>query len=203
MLEHKEILNFRAFLRLIASMVWSTISVSQLTEQIWVPRYTVEKYLYVLENTFLLHQIRPRHKGRVKNEKKKQAKVYFSDTGMLRYLLGVQERIGTHKGTVVENFVCTELMTYKRGHQELMYRGTNTWGEVDFILENQAMRTIIPVEVKSGNKTNLPRSFSHFMKNHDDLIEHWYVTTHKTLTQRDNVTFLPYTQISTLYHTSS
>ena len=196
LLEQKDLIKFKTFLKLIASKVWSVFHISQLVEELWVSRYIMEKYLFVVENTFLLHKLTPRYKWWFQNEYKKKQKIYFTDIGILRYLLGVTEWIGDQKGKIIENFVCNELFVHKKHYEEILFRGTSDGGEVDFILEDQAHFTILPIEVKSWNKTHIPKSLSHFLDTYKQHITKSIITTEHTHQQREwKIFFIPYTQI--------
>ena len=196
LLENKDIIKFKQFLKLIASKIWNYISISTLVEELWVSRYILEKYMFVVENTFLLQKINPRIGWKFQNEIKKKHKIYFNDIGMLRYLLWMSERVWDFKWKIIENFVCNQILLSKQNYQELFFWWTFDGWEVDFVLEDQVKFKITPIEVKSWNKTNIPKSFSNFYEKYENKITKWIITTENTSIERWNIKIIPYIYIS-------
>jgi len=192
LLENKDLIKFKQFVKLIASKIWTHINISKLSEDLWVSKYILEKYLFVIENTFLLQKVEPWHWWKFKNEIKKQYKIYFKDIWMLRYLLWMSEWIWDFKWKVVENFVCNEIFYKKENFEEIFFWWTTDWWEVDFILENQTNFKITPIEVKSWNKLNIPKSYSWFIDRYWDKIEKWIITTELKNEKKWNISFVSY-----------
>ena len=199
MLHHKELVNFKKFLTIIAKKVGTVFSIQQIVEEMWVSRYILEKYFWVIENSFLLHQIHPRSGWKIAREMKKKTKVYFADTGILHYLLWIHASHINTQWKLVENFVCNEIKSKINKSTELLYRSNIAWWEVDFLMYNQLAGTIIPVEVKSWNKTQIPKSMSHFLDTYKEYIPKAYITTETAYAHRNkwlDIEFIPYVQIS-------
>jgi uncharacterized protein len=87
LLKEKEFASFSKFIELIAGKVTSQCNISSLCEEFGAKRKTIEKYLFVLENTFVIKLVSPYVGGNIKGEIKKYQKIYFHDTGVLRYIL--------------------------------------------------------------------------------------------------------------------
>lgn len=185
LLKSNEILKFKNFLQLMASKIWSTITIQNILDEIWVSRYVAEKYLFVVQNTFLLHTIHPFVGKKVSGEIKKKIKLYCNDIGLLRFLLWGKELIGEFKWKVIENFVANNLLIHKKEYEELLFWCTKSWTEVDFIIQDQFTKKIIPIEVKSRNKNNLPKSFSSFIDSYKEDIIAGYITTESEITKRE------------------
>ncbi len=192
LLKQNEFVNFKKFLKIVASKVGSQINISQLTEEAGLKRYIVEKYLFVIENTFLLRNISPWQWWKIKWELKKREKIYFVDIWMLRYILGYPDWIGDFKGKIVENFVLNEIFYSKANYHQVYFWGTVNGGEVDFVIQDEVLFKIYPVEVKSKNKLNIPRSLSIFMDTYNDKIEKTFITTETKFLAKNSVIFLPY-----------
>ncbi len=83
-------------------------------------------------------------------------KLYLFDMGMLRALSGLDPRVildfqfGTYKGYYAENFVLQELV-YASAGREKFYAWNENKAEIEFIRSIKG--EIVPIEVKSGNKT--------------------------------------------------
>ena len=87
-------------------------------------------------------------------EDRKSFKLYFSDTGLLRRLAGVEAQtillnhdiFNEFRGRIAENFVLQELTAH--GKRNIHYWTSGNTAEVDFIMQHGS--SVIPVEVKSG-----------------------------------------------------
>ena len=202
LLKEKEFVNFQEFLPLIASKVGSSYTLSDLHEQLNIKRSVLKKYLYIVENTFLIQQLSPWVWWKIKSEIKKRKKVYFTDSGFLRYLLGTKERVGDMKGKIVENYVCNVLSRYKKWYEKLYYRWSIAWGEIDFILYNQFDDEMRIREAKSWNKDNISKTISNFVEVYDKKIKKVSITTHDLISKRKiknhTIEFMPYLQMEEL-----
>ena len=89
----------------------------------------------------------------------KSPKLYFYDTGLLCWLLGICEaqQIATHplRGNIFETFMVTELMKSQLNSRKEVsfhfWRDSNG-NEIDLIVDNGT--THIPIEIKSGQILN-------------------------------------------------
>jgi hypothetical protein len=120
---------------------------------------TIENYLSILTNTYIVSFLPPFHKN-LSTELKKAKKTYFIDTGMrnsiMNNFLAVESRTDT--GALLENFVLNELKS--TFDCKINYWRTAGKAEVDFVISFD--RDIIPVEVKSHAK--LGKGFLSFLK---------------------------------------
>ncbi len=195
LLKSGDFINFKKFLKLIASKLWSVYSVSNLASELWISRYVFEKYLFIVENTFLVYRLQPIRTGRVEWEISGKEKIYFNDIGFLRYILGLNEFVWELKGKVVENFVYNHLLLNLKNYQEIYYRRRRTGAEIDFVLYDNFEWKYVPVEVKAGKKDNIPKSLLSFLQKID--CKKWVVfyDSAKILIRNENeriVEFYPY-----------
>lgn len=200
LLKEKEIIKFREFLKIISSKIGSTINITSLIEELWIQRKTVEKYLFVVENTFLLEKIDSFVWWKATKEIKKKFKIYFNDIWMLRYLLWVNEWVWDLKWKVIENFAFNEISFSKKSWQEIYFWQTRDQAEVDFVLQNKIDFTLLPIEIKSWNRDIFTASYRSFLETYKDNISYWIITTENLNKIRENhnleVYFLPYLMIS-------
>ncbi len=196
LLKQKEIIKFREFLKIIASKVGSTINISSLTEELWISRNILEKYLFVVENTFLLEKVEGFVWWKASKEIKKKFEIFFNDLWMLRFLLWINEWVWDLKWKVIENFVFNELNFYKKSFEQIYFWQTRNKAEVDFILQNKINFKLIPIEVKSANRDNFTESYNNFFDKYIDQIDFWIFTTKEIYKIREknnkNIIFIPY-----------
>lgn len=97
---------------------------------------------------------------------------------------------------MVENFVYNQILVHKKSSQVLHYRHTKQNSEIDFIIVDNFIGKIIPIEVKSGNKQQLYQSFIHFIQQYHDRISAGYYTSeqqyHTRIIEGVSIQFLPF-----------
>ncbi|MEK7510502.1 MAG: ATP-binding protein [Patescibacteria group bacterium] len=161
-----EIKNTTAFTKLVAilaSQIGQLVNTQELSSTLNVERKTVEKYLEVLEKTFIIEMVSPFFRN-VRKELTKMPKVYFLDAGLRNFALGdlkgFEER--HDKGAIVENFLFSELR--KRTDAKFHFWRTKEKAEVDFVLEHRFGEPI-PIEVKATRlkSPEISRSFRSFL----------------------------------------
>ncbi|HIE33273.1 MAG TPA: ATP-binding protein [Thermodesulfobacteriaceae bacterium] len=156
----REILNignleaFQKFIRLCAGRVGQVLNLSSLASDTGISHTTARRWLSALQAAFIVHLLKPHHQNFSKRLIK-SPKIYFFDTGLLCYLLGIRkpEDVLVHplRGAIFENFVFSEL--YKafahRGEEPPLYFWRDRTGhEIDFLLDLGVR--LIPVEAKSA-----------------------------------------------------
>ena len=153
-LKIQELETFQRFVRLCAGRTGQLLNYSALASDCGITHNTAKAWLSVLEASYILFQLRPHHKN-FNKRLVKASKLYFYDTGLVSWLLGIQtpEQIETHplRGNLFETFVVAELMKsyLNRGERPTFYFWRDSNGvEVDILIE-QGER-IIPIEIKSG-----------------------------------------------------
>lgn len=143
---------FQSFLRALASRSAQLLNLSELARDVGVSVSTARDWLSILEATFQIFIIRP-YFVNIGKRLVKSPKVYFMDTGLLCYLVGLRDKehaaAGPMGGAIFENLVAVEL--YKalihRGEEPAMYFWRTAAGlEVDLILDS--LGNLIPIEVK-------------------------------------------------------
>lgn len=192
LLAEKDIINLKKCLKSLATYTCSMIKLSSLAENIGISRYTLEKYFFVLENTFLFDVIQWFAWKSAPWETKKMTKFYCQDIGFLRFLLGVDEWFGSLKWQMVETFVLNQIMSNKSSTQIVNFWHTKSWLEVDFVLSNQFNWSLLPIEVKSFDNDKIPNSLETFCKYYSSKVKKWVVTTENLSNTKNNIEFLPY-----------
>ena len=146
--------KFRKFLSLCAARTGQLLNVSSLANDCGITHHTASEWLSVLEASFIIYLLKPHHKNYNKRVVK-MPKIYFYDTGLLCFLLGISNsnQLKSHylRGGIFESFVILEFIKfmYNKGFQNKCYFWRDKIGnEIDLLLENS--NRLIPVEIKSG-----------------------------------------------------
>ena len=141
-------------LALLAARAGGLLNTADLSSSTGLPWHTLRRYLALLETTFLV-QLVPSWTGNIGKRLLKAPKLILADTGLMAWLLGVdEERLAgerTPLGGLVECFVATELLkqaTWSRTRPGLFHFRAQGGQEVDFILEDRRGR-LVGIEVKS------------------------------------------------------
>ena len=112
LLRVKNILSFDKFVRLLAARVGSELNVSALSKEAGVSAATVNEWLSILNTSYIIYNVSP-YFANISKRLTKMPKVYFHDTGLLCYLLTLDqpEQLSTHplRGAIFENLVMGEL----------------------------------------------------------------------------------------------
>lgn len=127
-------------LQALALQIWSEVSYNELAQLLATDPKTVQKYIWLLEQAFIIFRL-PSFARNIRNEIKKWQKIYFWDTGVRNGLLkNVQPlNIRTDKWWLWENFVIAERMKYLQNHRihySSYFWRTNDGKEIDYIETN-------------------------------------------------------------------
>jgi len=149
---------FQRFLRLCAGRTGQLLNLSSLATDCGITHNTAKAWISTLEASYILFLLRPHH-ANFRKRLVKSPKLYFYDTGLLCWLLGLQEagQLATHplRGNIFETFIISELM--KARFNRLQNAGFYFWrdsngNEIDLIVDYGD--SLIPVEIKSGQTVN-------------------------------------------------
>lgn len=149
--------KFRAFLKYLSFTNGCLLELSKVSKDLGIDYKTLDNYLNILVNTYVISTVNPFHRNLV-TELKKTRKFYFVDSGLRNAILGnfnsIEKR--TDKGNLLENFIYNEIKKFG----DIKYWRTTGKAEIDFILLYND--EIIPIEVKSFR--DIERGFLSFLK---------------------------------------
>lgn len=145
---------FDKFIRLCAGRIGNVLNISSLANDAGLSVTTIRHWLSVLEASFVLMLLPPFYDN-ISKRLIKSPKLYFYDTGLAVYLLGIMNREQMSRdplrGAVFENMVIMEILKqrFNEGLDPSMffYRDSHHV-EVDLVLRRG--NQLIPVEIKSS-----------------------------------------------------
>jgi len=145
--------SFNRFLRLCAARTGQILNMSELGRDVGVSVPTVKKWLSILEASFQIFLLPP-HFNNFGKRMIKSPKLYFLDTGIATFLLGLHSPEpllqGPMKGPLFETMVVAEWVKtfYNRGERpELYYWRSKAGIEVDLIIDRNGR--LYPIEIKA------------------------------------------------------
>ena len=162
-----DLIRFEKFMRLLAGRVGQLVNNSALATEVGVSSTTIGSWLSILEASHVIYTLKPWFKNR-NSQVVKTPKVYFCDTGLVSYLLGIETPEQMIRdpllGNIFENFVVIEALKTRLnlGLEPNLYFFRNSNGlEIDLILQEQNKLKLF--EIKSGKSLN--DEFCRNMKN--------------------------------------
>lgn len=174
LLKEENIRAFNHLLYLLAQNQGSTISVHSLSSEVGLSSKAINRYLDILEETYVNYRIYSYSKN-LGNELKKSCKTYLYDLGVRNMLLKDFSTIDSRpdKGIILESFVFLKLEAMLLSNMEIKFWRTKDGGEVDFILLKD--RKPIPIEVKSKiTSPDVPSGLKRFL-NRYSAVESAYI----------------------------
>jgi uncharacterized protein len=149
--------SFNKLLEALASQSGQMVNITELANTCNLSKPTIEKYLFILEQTYIIRLVRPYHKN-IRSEISKTPKVFFFDTGLMQ-MLWLKELQKEMIGEVFETSVFSEFVKkYKKDN--VYYWRTKDKKEIDFIIKNKS--TLMPYEVKLSFERFNSRAISYF-----------------------------------------
>jgi predicted AAA+ superfamily ATPase len=150
-------------LKALALQVGSEINYSEIAQTIGSDSKTVDKYIDLLEKTFVVFRL-PALNRNVRNEIKKGKKVYYYDCGIRNAIINNFKPLDsrTDTGPMWENFLMAERMKYLRYHgisATSYFWRTTTQQEIDLIEERDDK--FLAFEFKWGKQAaRFPQTFT-------------------------------------------
>ena len=160
----ENVAGYNNLMKVLAQQIGNLVNISELANTLGLNQATVDKYLQLLEGTFMFKRLTPYFQN-VRRELSKMPKIYALDLGMRNFAAGNFNDVALRedRGEMAENFVLTELERLIEAPGELHFWRTQTKAEVDFVFEFPGH--IIPAEVKftAMKSPELTRSFKSFL----------------------------------------
>ena len=155
-------IKIRDLLRLLAFQVGSQVSVHELGKQLALNRETVERYIYLLEQSFVIYRLSAFSRN-LRKEVAKSDKFYFYDIGIRNIIIDNMNLLNARNdvGALWENFIISErkkFLLFNGLHANSYFWRTYTGSEIDYIEERNT--ELFAYEIKySKAKGNLPKTW--------------------------------------------
>jgi len=169
LIKEENIRAYNSLLYLIAQSQGQVVSAHSLANEVNLTVKTIERYLSVLEATFILYPLHSYAKN-IGNELKKSRKFYLYDLGIWQMLLKDFDPDSKDKdGAKYEIFVHNEWKARLKPNQELMFWRNRQHQEIDFVLLEDRKPTIM--EVKTRQPPTIPSVFNTFFKHYPNSVQ--------------------------------
>ncbi|HLA08201.1 MAG TPA: ATP-binding protein [Anaerolineales bacterium] len=162
--EIKDVNKFNRLLEILASQSGNLLNVSELCNTCALSRETVERYLFLLEQTYILRLVRPFSRN-LRSELTKTPKIFFYDTGLMQmlWLKQLQKEV---LGSVFETSIFAELIKL-HGMDNVLYWRTQDKKEIDFVVRSG--KKVIPIEAKLSFPRNISTGIHTWKKSYNNV----------------------------------
>lgn len=163
---------FQRFIKTCALRCGQLINLSNISTDLGLSHHTVNQWLSVLEASFIVFRLSPFHENIGKRLVKSQ-KLYFYDTGLVAYLLGLRKKseydLHPLKGALFENLVISEYIktTYHKGDLPAAYFWQDKGGnEIDLYIPGIQKTRLIECKASSTFQNDFLRNINYYRKLH-------------------------------------
>jgi predicted AAA+ superfamily ATPase len=151
----QDIGRFQQFLTLLAGRTGQLINFASLSNDSGVSPSTVKNWISILKASYVVCELQPYFQN-IGKRVMKSPKIYFTDTGLACYLLGItdadQLKHDPLRGNLFENFLILEFFKncYNTGKPPVLFFYRDSHGnEVDLLISKG--RSLVPIEIKSAS----------------------------------------------------
>jgi predicted AAA+ superfamily ATPase len=154
LLNVRDLNQFQRFLRLCAGRSGQLLNLDALGDDAAISHNTARDWISVLEASYIVHRLPPQHRN-FNKRLVKTPKLYFYDTGLCSWLLGIETptQLATHpqRGALFETWVIGEFLKKRLNTAKpsnLTFWRDRSGHEVDLLIEKAGR--LQAVEIKSG-----------------------------------------------------
>lgn len=153
--------QLRRFWTMLAHLHGQQWNASRIAASMGLSAPTIQRYLDILDDTFIVRQLRP-YLTNVGKRLVKSPKVYVRDSGLVHALLGIEtgEDLAAHPalGASWEGFVVSQILTVMPDGWQAYYYRTGAGAEIDLVLLDRR-QALTAVEIKYSSAPQPPKGF--------------------------------------------
>jgi len=159
--------KFYTLLTILAGQIGNLVNRNELASTIGVDNKTIDKYLYVLQNCFHIHLLKPFYSN-LRKELTKMPKVYFNDHGLRNVALNrfFDFRLREDRGSLLENYVYNRITAINDADSVRFWRTADN-KEIDFVVST-SFRQGLAYEVKMNCRPDKGVSQRKFISSYPD-----------------------------------
>lgn len=161
---------FENLAKALALQLGQEVSYNELSQLLGVDKNTIEKYLNLMEQAFIIFRL-PAFNRNVRNEIKKSKKYYFYDNGVRNAIIANFNPIELRndKGALWENYLISErwkYYTYNALYGHRYFWRTTQQQEIDYIEERDATMYAYEFKWSKQNSVKIPLTFAKAYPDH-------------------------------------
>ncbi len=170
LIQIKDLKQFRNFISLCAARVGQLVNLNSLANECGISQPTAKSWLSVLETSYIIYQLQPYYTNFNKRITK-SSKLYFYDTGLLCFLLKINDasslKVSTHKGSLFENYVINEFMKQNYHHNlmvDFWFWRDAVGHEVDLIWQSDEKLNLVEIKATQTIMPDMFKGLNYFEK---------------------------------------
>ena len=152
----QDLLQFQQFLELLAGRAGNLLNLSTISTNLGISQPTAKRWLSLLEDSRIIYLLRPYYKN-INKRIVKSPKLYFTDTGLLSYLLNYPDSrtlaSGPSGGAIYENFIVSEIIkgiANKNNAAELYFYRDSNGNEIDLIIDEGYKQSLCEIKLNKS-----------------------------------------------------
>ncbi|HIJ22948.1 MAG: ATP-binding protein [Gammaproteobacteria bacterium] len=204
LIELKNVAVFEKFIKLLAGRVGQIINYNSLSNDVGVSANTIKQWLSILEASFIVYKLSPYFENFGKRVIK-SPKYYFTDVGLLAYLLDIGKISQVSRdplvGSLFENLVIIEFLKcqYNHGERAGLYFYRDSYGnEIDLILKQGGGLSGVEIKSASTWSSGFVKGLERFNKNNAVLQRKLVVYSGEPISLSSGVEVLSFLSTSSL-----
>ncbi len=147
----------------LALQIGNEVSYNEIAQLVGADKNTVEKYIYLLEQTFVIFRL-PALSRNKRNEIKRGRKIYFWDIGIRNAIISnfSEMTLRMDLGAVWENFMICERLKFIKYHDiysEIYFWRNKNQSEIDYVEYRNNNYYAFEFKWSPKKKVKIPRSF--------------------------------------------
>lgn len=169
---------FQRFIQILAGRTGQLLNQNSLAIETGIDNKTVTAWLSILETSYLIFRLPPYYNNFSKRVIK-SPKLYFYDTGLAAYLLGIRSvadaDVHFARGALFENLVIVEIMKryFNRGERQLLYFWNDSQHhEIDLLFDEGSRRQAYEIKIGKTLQPTFFEGLRQFMKTAPDTDLH-------------------------------
>ncbi len=180
---YKDILNYKGIrkpelldklLKALAYQLGNEVSYNELSRLLQVDRKTIEEYVFLLEQAFIIKRLPPLSRN-LRSEINTSRKIYFWDNGIRNAILGNYEPIENRMdaGALWENFMIIERMKmnhYAERFTNYYFWRTHAQQEIDFVEERDGKLVAFEFKLNPKAKYRFPKTFDNAYPHTEQIV---------------------------------
>jgi len=162
----KDISAFEAFMQILAGRAGNLLNIADLAQNCGIAQATCKTWLSILENSRIIYLLRPWFRNTAKRLIK-SPKIYFTDTGLLAYLLKYPDvqtlQAGPAMGAIFENMVIMEFLKKKinmRLNSDMYFYRDSNGVEIDLVIDEGLSISLYEIKAAKTLRSEMTKSLN-------------------------------------------
>ena len=201
----RDLALFEKFIKLLAGRVGQLMDYNSLANDVGVSAISIKHWLSILEASFIVYKLSPYYENFGKRVVK-SPKYYFTDTGLLAFLLGIEktEQVARDPlvGAMFENLVVIECLKTRANQGKagnLYFFRDSNGNEVDLLCESGGELAAVEIKASMTYRQSLLKGLRRLQALTPKLTRSWLVYAGEAFEFSDGTRALKYDQAELIF----